>query len=507
MNPTVAVPRLRIEIDGSGLSLDGPISLEGVRVHQELSLPSQCELLLADLGEAPKSAPSLSPGSSLRLTLPGRDVPLFVGEITAVEIEYRPEGGRRVRARAYDPIHRLRKRQPVRAHLQMTIEDLAEEMVADVGLDVEAAETGPLSERLIQYRSSDFEFLAAAARRVGLYLTVRDQVLHLVTLEGKGDAVTLELGKSLLEARLAMNGDLPLRTVRATGWDSWRIELHQGEAGSARSGRDISAEVSPSQVGGTGERTLVEETLEDDHQADAIAQAELDRHAAGEVTLWGVAEGDPRLCPAIPVQLEGVDSSLEGRYVLTRVVHRIDSQVGYVTELSSEPPKAGPRARGATVVLATVKNVQDPESLGRIQLSLPTIGDLETGWFPVLVAGAGSGKGLMVFPDVGDQVLVLLPQGDPSQGIVLGGLYGTKSSPPATSVEGGNVRRYTLLTPGGARVLLDDEKKLLRLEHPGGSVLELAEDHVRLHSTADLTLEAPGRAVVIRGQTVDFRRA
>ena len=39
----------------------------------------------------------------------------------------------------------------------------------------------------------------------------------------------------------------------------------------------------------------------------------------------------------------------------------------------------------------------------------------------VVSAGAGSGKGFAILPDVGDQVLVLLIGGDPSQGVVLGG--------------------------------------------------------------------------------------
>jgi hypothetical protein len=113
-----------------------------------------------------------------------------------------------------------------------------------------------------------------------------------------------------------------------------------------------------------------------------------------------------------------------------------------------------------------------------------------------------------------------LVHGDPAQGIVLGGLYGT-AGPYDSGVESGAIKRYTLQTPGGQIVRLDDQEgrlrfedvsggsveladHLIRLEDATGNVLELTSDRVRLHSAVDLELEAPGRSVKIRGSSVDF---
>ncbi|NTX56485.1 hypothetical protein, partial [Myxococcus sp. CA039A] len=78
--------------------------------------------------------------------------------------------------------------------------------------------------------------------------------------------------------------------------------------------------------------------------------------------------------------------------------------------------------------------------------------------------------------------------------------------PPDAGVEGGSVRRYTLLTTGGHRLKLDDESRTLRLEDGTGSYLELSPKGVRLHSKVAMELEAPGQDVVIRGRSIDFRR-
>lgn len=105
-----------------------------------------------------------------------------------------------------------------------------------------------------------------------------------------------------------------------------------------------------------------------------------------------------------------------------------------------------------------------------------------------------------MLPEIGDPVLVLFDPDDPAQGVVLGSLYGV-------DVKDRAVRRYTLLTPGGQRLQLDDENKLLRLENTDGSHVELGPKTVRLHATVDLEIEAPGRRVTIRGNAIDFERA
>jgi phage baseplate assembly protein V len=271
-------------------------------------------------------------------------------------------------------------------------------------------------------------------------------------------------------------------------------------------GRNIDAAVPPEQIGASGQRDWVNEAALDDDHADALAQSELDLRAAREVTLWGVAEGDPALRPGTPIDVRGVADAVIGRYVLTAVTHTLNGRVGFISELSTLPPVPHERARSAVVAPGIVTRVDDPDNLGRIRVSLPTYGDVETDWMNVLSAAAGSNKGLMLLPDVGDHVLLLFAHEDPGEGIVLGGLYGMAGMPDS-GVEGSHVRRYTLLTPDGQRICLDDARHLIHVENRGGSYVDLAPDRVTVHAAADLNIEAPGRSVTIRGMKIDFERA
>ncbi len=501
------LPRMVIEVDNKPLSQDELRTLWEVRVQQRLSLPTLCELTFVEPTALLTEAESVAPGSPLRVSARDFDNPLFVGQVTAVEHIYGPSGGRELRVRGYDVLHRLRKRQPVRAHVEVTLVDLIKELISDLNVNVEAPFAGPLWQRLVQFRQSDFEMITELAERCGLYFVLRNDTLHVLTLEGIGPDVPLKLGESLLEARIEVNSDATCSSVSTTGWDPLRVEQHEGKASEARVGRGVGVEVLPHQVGGTGECTVVDETLGNDLQAEAIAQAELDLRIAREVTLWGVAEGNPELQPGTPVKIENVAKPLMGRYILTSVDHTFDSVKGFVSTISTAPPARPTRPRGAVAALGIVTHVSDPEGFGRVQVKLPTYNDVETDWMGVLTPGAGLGKGLLALPDVTDTVLVLFPHGDPAQGVVLGGLYGLWTREEWDwGVEGSAVKRYVLRTPGGQRVRLDDAKQVIRFENSDGSYLEMSPEKVMLHAQRDLEIEAPGRNIVLRANKIDYQR-
>ncbi len=485
MKSVATIPELVIKVAGEPVDLS---ALEQIHVAQELSLPAQCELTWFDRVE-------FKVGESLVLQV-AQDT-LFDGQITAMEFVYPASGDRKVRVRGYDSLHQLRKRQSPKTHVQVTLADLAGELA---GVPVNAHETGPTWGRIVQHRQSDLDLLIEMAERCGLYFTLRGGELHVHSLEGFGDPVPLVLRDTLLEARVEVNGDDACRSVKALAWNPETGEPQSGEASTARIGREVTAEVTPDSVGGPGTRVLVGETLPSHAAAEALAQGELDLRMGREVTLWGVADGDPRLAPGTPIDVQGLDDSMNGRYVLASVVHTVDVRRGYVSEISTSPP-APRRPRGSTdTTLGVITRVDDPDGLGRVRAKLPAYGDQETDWMPVVLPG----KGLVILPDVGEQVLVLFLHGDPNSGVVLGGLFGTRED---WGVEGTSIKRYRVGTPGGRKVLLDDVRSVIRIEDGSGSFVEVSPEKFMVHSAVDLTVEAPGRAVVLRGKTVDFEQA
>lgn len=501
MPSTERALQFEIAVDGSTLPASRLQCLSALVLQQQLSQPSACELSFAG-PEAAGLAASLAVGRALRLSLAGAAEPWFDGRVSAQEHLHAQDGTYTLVVRAYDALFVLRNRQAARAHVDLTLADLAQELVGDLGLTVRADVRGPVWPRLLQ-TGTDFELLDDVAQRCGAYLQVHAGVLQLLSPAGHGEALNLDLHDHLLDAMVEHNGHGACTEVQGQAWDPWRSVALQAAAGAAR-GRAAQ----PNALAGSDRQTLLGLSAQDTAGVEARAQAEQDRRSAASRVLRGTARGDARLRPGQPVRVRGLAPGVEDRFVLAQVRHTVDPEHGFLSELSTALP--APRGRGAGAALALtgarVTQIDDPDKLGRIKVALPAYGELESDWLQWLAPGAGRAKGLVAPPDVDDQVLVLLDRADPAQAVVLGSLWGEAGLPEGHDTLGPKARQC-FLSPGGQRISLDDDAKLLRLESADGSLLELAEDRVRLRASRHMTLEAPGHKITLRAKFIDFERA
>jgi phage baseplate assembly protein V len=498
------LPQLRIDLDGAPLAERWATGFTELRVHQQLQLPTLCELSFVDVDPA-SPLPAVAIGARLSVALRQGQHSLFAGRVSALAYRHDTQHGRELTLRAYDDLMALRNRQTVRAHVALTVEELARELTADLGLSVQAEASGPVWQRLLQ-TGNDLDLLAGLAQRCGLYLALQDGVLRLLTASGQGEPLALRLDDNLLEARFEANGNGACGSVAAFGWDPWRGVPRTGGAASARSGRDVPLQAAASQLGGKDDRVLVARGVQADVQADSMAQAELDVRSAQALIFEGVALGDARLRPGARVRVSRVAAPVEGVYTLARVRHTLDPERGYLAELSSELPARRPASQGCAFTLGQVTQVNDPQQLGRVQVSLPAYGGLETDWLQVLAPGAGAAKGLVCLPDVGDAVALLVDCEDLAQAVVIGSLFSERGLPPGHE-RAGEGASFSFVSPGGQRLRLDDAAGTLQVRNTDGSQLEMAPGAITLHAKATLTIEAPGQRVLIRGQQIDFERA
>src|SRR5262244_3696398 len=107
MRQITAITRIDVEIEGRPIAQSESQALGEIHVRQRLSAPAQCELVFFDPQESFYNVSAMRPGAPLRVVV--SDQELFSGDVTALEYVYGPEGGRELRIRAYDQLHRLRK--------------------------------------------------------------------------------------------------------------------------------------------------------------------------------------------------------------------------------------------------------------------------------------------------------------------------------------------------------------------------------------------------------------
>lgn len=498
--PVLNLPPLRLTLDGSALSDPLAQRLISLSVRQVLGAPSVLELVFAD-----------PPATALRGLMPGQTAEvalatggtLFSGLVTEIGADATPGGMTSFRILARDPLHALARRQSLIALRDASVADLAQRLAGDIGLSARCDEPTPRRALILQGEQTDLDLLADLAAEAGLYPIVRDATLLLLSLAGDGEeAIALVMGASLLSAHVRLSGADVLPGGRMIGRDSVTLKGRETKASLARQDRVELRD--PGGDLGVGERVWLNRVTDGDGEAEARLQGGIDRAAATVAVAEGLAEGDARLCPGRVIQLGGMADAFTGSYALTRCLHRFTADEGYVTEFSTERPARPLPARSPRVTVGEVTGVRDPEGLGRCAVMLTDFAGTEAAWMHVLTAGAGARKGIVGLPDVGDKVLVLLPEGDPGRGgLVLGGLYGTERLPKGAE----DIPRGIFLRSQDGQVLeLRGKGGGARLANRTGSLLDITPGRTRLAAASDMVIEAPGKVITIRAAEIRFER-
>ena len=495
---------ISLELDGAAPDAALTECLSEVEVRQALNVPSLAVLTFHD----PPAAATGGIAMGVALTLRAPDgAQLFSGEVTAIRRRILGTRERSLEVRAYDRLHRLRKRQNLRQLADTGVADFAATVAGDLGLSVDTITDAPSARPVvIQHHQSDFDLLSQMADAGGLCFWLDGETLKLVSLGGDGDdELRLTVGDNILEATSDVSAEPMRKSSQAIGWDLAANEVKTERAGMAAQDSLEMRLDAVAAFDGLGDRTLVNRMADAGDTLQRLAQSDIDRATTRGLILDLLCEGDAALRPARVIRVEGVGTETDGPFVVSRAVHRFAGDSGYTTRVATDPPARPLGSDGIAATLGVVIDTDDPDQRYRVKARFPVLGDTHSAWMPVLSLGAGASKGFSVVPEPDDEVLVLFPDGDPARGIVLGGLYGARTAPGERAPDG--PRAFVIQSPSGPRVTLDGCKTLIRLESGAGDVIEMTPNATLFLAKQDMTIEAPGRTIKIRAAHVEFEKA
>lgn len=183
----------------------------------------------------------------------------------------------------------------------------------------------------------------------------------------------------------------------------------------------------------------------------------------------------------------------------------------------------------------------DPEHLGRLKVQVPSVlgEEIVTGWaLPCVPYGGAENQGFLFIPDVGAGVWVEFEEGDLEFPIWVG-TYWSKpggqaeipypNEPDGTEADSKNdpPTRKIIKTAKGHTIQLEDNdgeemvtiveatnSNVITLNRDGimltdtsGNSIQMKKDGFILLATQDFTLDASGKAVVIKANTIDMQQA
>jgi uncharacterized protein involved in type VI secretion and phage assembly len=168
-------------------------------------------------------------------------------------------------------------------------------------------------------------------------------------------------------------------------------------------------------------------------------------------------------------------------------------------------------AGGSGVVIGQVSDNRDPEKLGRVRLTFPWLhDDFVSDWARTVQPGAGQGRGALIVPEVGDEVLVAFEQGSFQRPYVLGGLHNGVDTPPQGDVElidsssGAIDRRAFVSRTGHALEMLETASGAqgVKIRTGDGKLtldLDQKKTKITVHSDGTVTVEARNGVTVDAG--------
>jgi uncharacterized protein involved in type VI secretion and phage assembly len=165
------------------------------------------------------------------------------------------------------------------------------------------------------------------------------------------------------------------------------------------------------------------------------------------------------------------------------------------------------------VAIALVTQNKDGDGLCRVKVRYPWHDKpRKSYWARVSVPMAGKGRGTVLIPEIGDEVLVAFEQGDLRFPYVLGGLWNGQDNPPLANADGKNDKRIIKSRKKHYLLFDDGEQGIVELAHENGGVVRFTDDEIILadkqgnrlkidNKTGAMTLQANGQ-LNIRAATI-----
>jgi phage protein D len=508
-----AVPQMvagaEVQVNGTPLDVALAQRISEVRVHQNLMLPDSFVIRIADAGLDNIDTHPFAIGAAVELLLAppagGASVSLIKGQVVAVEPEF-GHGGVVLAVRGYDQSHALNRTRVTQTYQNMTAADIARKVASRNGLDAGTIDSaGPTYEFLQQSTETDWHFLCRLAARIDFEVTVADRTLnfcHAGPTAG-GEPIELRFGDNLQTFRPRVTGVQQIDQVVVRGWDPVNgnvIEATAGAPAQLDSSIGIARGDAVSALNG-GSVTVADRPVANGDEATALAGSVAARLANAFVDAEGSCVGDPRIRAGSRIDVKGIGTRFGGTYTLSSCEHVLRGQRGYQTgfvvsgrssrSLVDLMTPAAERSWSSSLVVGTVTQNSDDSHLGRVRVKYPELGDDTEGWWARIAAvSAGDQRGVLMMPQVGDEVVLGFEHGDPRRPYVLGSVWNQSDLPGEE-----------LVRTDGSFALRSDKE-----------ITATAQGTITIKSAQDLSIQTDGKIeqtatgdLTVEGQSVSIK--
>lgn len=544
LNRTV-VDRPGFEVFADGTQLRDEIAVRAVSISKSVNKIPTARIVIED-GSIPEQD---FPNSNMDELLPGVEMEIKMGYRDEFETVFK---GIIIR-------HGLKTQQNSRSLLTLDLKDVAikmtvgrknkyfkevtdsdiiEEIIDQYGFDKDVEATTLNHYEMVQYYSTDWDFLVTRAETSGQLVFADDGTIATKAPDLSQTAkMTLSYGQNIVEFNTEIDARDQFSGVESTAWDFGQQEIISSEAadpGIPEQGNIANNDLAD--VLGVENAPFVHGGRVNSEELQSWADARFMRSKLSKVKGRIRIIGHNDIKPGDIVELEGMGDRFNGTAFVSSVGHSYgpgnpwftDLEIGlsqewlieqYDNVMAKPSSSLVPGVNGLQIGIVTAIH-DDPDGEDRIQVKLPVVDAEDEGiWARISTLDAGENRGSFFRPEIDDEVIVGFINGDPRDAIVLGMLNSSAKPAPLTAGEENKEKGFitreelkllfdddkksvTIETPNGNKVILSDDEGSIELEDENGNKTTMDSSGITIESASDITIKATGD-VTIEGVNIN----
>lgn len=521
-----------VEILAAGRALADSLMVREVTVERALNRLPEARIVIEDGDPAQETfsaseSSSLAPGQTVEVKLGyhAKNTSVFKGIILRQALEVDAGGNSALTLVCGDKAAALTVARAAKVFLDTTDSAAMSAVISGAGLSADVASTSGTLPHLAQANATGWDFLLARAEINGMVVSVEDGKVRVARPSFASADYQVLFGESLIAMSLELDAPSQLGTVKAQSWSAKSQETLEASSSdpSVNSQGNITG-ARLAEVLGVRDFGLQTPDPVEDAGLRAWADAQLLKSRLARFRGWVSFPGNAAILPGKALKLQGLGARFDGEAYVAGVRHHasggswttearfgLDRRWFADTHRDATLAPAAARLPGATgLQIAKVVQVHgDPESAGRIKVTLPLLPGGEGLWLRVAQPYASEEIGITFLPEVGDELVVGFLGGNPNAPVMLGALHSAKRAPAFTPEETNAQKSIvtrsrlsisfddekkvlTVKTPGGHAITLSDEAKSIEVTDSNGNALKMSESGVSLSTPSDMKISATG---------------
>jgi Rhs element Vgr protein len=514
-----------------GTDIPGTWHVMSIVVNKEVNRIPSATIILIDGDPAAQTfevsnAAELEPGKAIEIQAGWRsdDETIFKGIIVKQGIKVRNSTSI-LMVECRDAAAKMTIGAKSKYYKEITDSSIMEELIDKYGLEKDVEATTITHKEVVQYYSTDWDFMLCRADVNGKLCVANDGKIKIAKPDFSAATVlTVQFGATVLDLDAEIDSRLQLKGVKAAAWnpaDQQLLDSVEAAEPSIPDGGNLSADTLAG-IMDDEPFTMVHSGKISEPELQQWADAKLLKSRLAKIRGKVRIDGFAGIKPGDMFQLNGAGERFEGKLFVSGIRQQIEGgdwntviQFGlhpewFADTYKVEQPLAGamlPAIQGLHIGIVT-KLEGDPDGEDRIMVRVPVIHKEDEGiWSRIATLDAGNERGTFFRPEIEDEVIVGFLNNDPRHAIVLGQVHSSAKPAPQPAADDNHEKGYvsrskmkmifnddkktfTLETPAGNKFMITEEDKAIKMEDQNGNKFTMDQDGIKLESIKDITLKA-----------------